>query len=128
MMHILRKLSGLALALLLLVGVSACGMGSSRSEGPTTTLRVENELIPSTSLRIYAVSANGGRTLVGSVSPGASTSLRFNTINRAGGEYQFVAEIPLGNPIISNPVSMGPGDTVLWNVRSNLATVQATQN
>jgi hypothetical protein len=111
------------LVLVVAAGVSSCSsMGRRSSAQGSTALRVQNDIIPSVALRIYAVSLSGGRTLVGSVNPGATTTLYFDPIG-ASGQYQFVAQVSLGREIVSNPVAFSDGDTIEWNVRSNLATV-----
>ncbi len=113
--------------LALLPLLMACSLSrNDGAEAPDTTLVVENSLIPSVSLTVYAMPASrpGSRSLVGSVNPGATTTLRFNPID--GGQYQFIAEIPLGNDIVSNPVSFSPGETIRWDLRSNILTVAAS--
>ena len=85
-------------------------------------LRVENNLIPPTSLSVYAVPEVGSRSLVGAVEPGATATLRFNPMAGTG-QFRFVAETTAGNEIASNPVTISPGATVRWDVSANIATV-----
>lgn len=114
------------LPVLLLLGLGACastGAGGPGGQG-STTLRVDNDLVPSTDLRIYLAAATGGRTMVGSVNPGQNATLRFDPVG-GGGTYQFIAEIPLGQSIRSNPITFSPGDTIEWDLSANIATVAA---
>jgi hypothetical protein len=108
--------------LFLIAGCSVPG-GPRTGSGDMATLIVENDLVPSVSLTIYAVSTGGGgiRTRVGSVNPGSTATLRFRP--PGAGQHRFIADVMLGGEIVSNIVSVAPGETIEWNVRSNIATV-----
>jgi heme/copper-type cytochrome/quinol oxidase subunit 2 len=118
----LRSVCGLLL-LLAVTGLGACASGGMGAGGAgNTVLRVENNLIPATSLSIYAVPEVGTRTLVGVVDPSSTATLRFNA-SAAGGQYRFVAETTAGNEIASNPITVSSGATIRWDLTANIATV-----
>jgi hypothetical protein len=104
--------------------LAACAVpgGPRTGSGDMATLIVENDLVPSVSLTIYAVSmVGGGRTRVGSVNPASTATLRFRP--PGGGQHRFIADVTLGGEIVSNIVSFLPGETIEWNVRTNIASV-----
>lgn len=117
--HVLALVS-VAAALLLVACASAGGGGGG---GPEVAVRVENNLIPSAGLTIYAVPRVGGRRLLGSVSPSSTRTLTFNPVGDTG-EYVFVAETTAGAQISSNPVLVSAPATVHWDLSSNIATVE----
>lgn len=103
-------------------GLGACAPGAAGAGGGNTTVRVENNLIPPTSLTVSAVPSGGTRRVLGSVSPNATATLRFNAV-RAADQYRLVAQAASGAEIVSNPVTFSPGATVQWDLRSNVAKV-----
>ncbi|MBW3553979.1 MAG: hypothetical protein KY466_10735 [Gemmatimonadetes bacterium] len=110
-----------AVALLsLLAAPVACASTSEGEEGNTVVV-VRNDLVPSESLSIYALSDVGSRRLVGFVDPRETATLRFNAV--ATGRYRFVAEATSGAEIVSNPITFTPGATIHWDVHANIATV-----
>ncbi len=119
---ILRRV-GACLVLTLGVSLSACASGGMGGGGEgSVAVEVRNNLIPPTSLSVYAVPDIGSRQLVGVVQPGATRTLRFNPLG-SGGQYQFMAETTEGRDIVSNPLTISIGATITWDVNANLATV-----
>lgn len=119
----MRSVGSIVVFLLTVAGIAACATGGTGAAGEgSTLLRVENDLIPSTSLTVYAIPEVGARTRVGVVNPGATATLRFNPL-AAGGQYRFVAETTAGGEIVSNPVIFSPGATIEWSLNSNIAVV-----
>lgn len=118
-----KILKVLSLAALLPVFAGGCATGGAAAGGDAnTTLIVKNDLIPPTSLTIYAFPEFGGRVRVGTVNPGATATLPFRA-SAATGEYRFVGQTTAGNEIASTPVTFSPGATLRWDLTSNIATV-----
>lgn len=110
-----------ALALMLLVtATAACASTAEGGEGSTVVV-VQNDLMPSYALSIYAVPDVGSRRLVGHVDPRETATLRFNPFGT--GQYRFVAETTAGNEIVSNPISFSPGATLRWDLNANIIRV-----
>ena len=119
-----NRLRGVMRGLMLVlvaVGVAACASTSAGGEG-STTLVVNNDLIPPSVLTIYAVPETGIRTRVGTVASSETVSLNFNP-SGAGLQYRFLAETVGGNDIVSNPVTFSRGATIRWDLSANIATV-----
>lgn len=112
------------LAVLLGVVLAACATGGGMGAGGegSTALEVRNNLIPPTSLSVYAVPDVGSRQLIGVVQPGSTRTLRFDPVG-AGGQFRFMAETTEGRDIVSNPLTFSSGATITWDVNANLATV-----
>lgn len=108
-----RRWLVLVLPLLLVACASPRGTEESRA-----TLRVENDLIPPTSLSVYAVPEIGSRILVGVVPPGETTTLTFDAA--AASDYRFVAETTAGREITSDEITLGSGDGAIWSVNANV--------
>ena len=112
------------LLLLALWGAGTTGCASrgaaGEGEGVTTFLLVSNNLPNPTSLSVYAVPQVGTRTLVGTVRPGATVRLSFRPPSQQ--EYRFLARTTGGAEILSNPVTVVPGEGVRWDLGANIAT------
>lgn len=113
-----RAVGGLMLAAVTL----GAGCSTNQAEdGPAPQplrIIVENDLIPPTTLSIYAESLTGGSTLMGIARPSVTTTLSVDRFNIA--DYRFVATTTAGNDIISDVITVGGGDTLIWNVRNNV--------
>ena len=95
------------------------GAGGAGSVG----VEVNNDLQPPTAITVHAQQTDGGaRRLVGNVSPGSMRRLSFNP--SAGGQYVLIARTTGGREIVSNPITLSAGDSVRWNLSSNLVTGQ----
>lgn len=114
---------GLAV-LALIVGLAACASAPRGGGAGGVAVRVENNLIPPTTLTVWAHPQVGVRSMVGVIQPSTTKTLYFEPSSVAG-QYVFVAETTTGQAIRSNPVGLsGPGGTVVWDVSANLATVR----
>ena len=109
---------GLALSL------TGCATAAAGGEGgaEAVTVVVENNLIPPTSLTVYAVEENGGRRLIGTVNPSGTATLSFEP-TFAAARYYFAAETTSGADIVSNPLTLANVERVQWDVQANIATV-----
>jgi hypothetical protein len=123
MIRLLRRAGGLLL-LGMVVALGACASGGATSGGGQggTALEVRNNLIPPTSVSVYADPEIGSRRLVGVVQPGATRVLRFDP-TAASGQYNFVAETTSGQELVSNPITFSSGASLRWDLSSNLVTV-----
>jgi hypothetical protein len=118
----LRRFAALLALLLSTALASACAtatQGEASAEGGAQ-IRVQNNLIPPTSLTVYAVGETGTRRLLGSVNPNSTQTLRFET--SAGGQYRILARTTAGREILSNPVTVRSGEGIRWDVQANIAT------
>lgn len=114
--------------LLLLVGVVGCAAAGRGGAGGTqqgaVAVEVRNNIIPGTSVTVWAAPEVGVRSLVGTVSPSQTRVLRFSPTGAAR-TYRLVAETTGGDPVVSNPVVIdGAGTRVVWDLRANIATVR----
>ncbi len=134
MMRKLRIFPVLALALSLTsaCGASASGGGSvsrggsgggdARPSSREARIVVENNLVPSTAVTVYSVGTQGARRLLGTVPPGTTRALRFQTSTLLE-RYRFVASAGISREITSNPLPLSGGETVRWQLNSNSAFI-----
>ena len=111
-----------ALALPLLPG---CSLFRNSSRGETVEVEVNNDLPLRTPLTIYVLSDVGNRQLIGSVTPGSTSRLRFRAATITG-NYRFVARVSSqtqGDYLVSNAVALTGGETVSWEIRNNVLLV-----
>ena len=119
----IRALRGV-LAALVVAGGAACSSATQGSADPATQIRltVENDFIPPTTLSVYAIPENGSRRLVGLVRPGDTAALSWS--GAITSDYRFSAQTTTGEEIVSNSINLGPGQSAVWNVRSNVVVGQ----
>lgn len=117
---------GRTLFVLLASMLAACGTGArGGAPGEAVLVQVNNNLIPPTVVSVYIVSeGGGGRRLLGTVTPGSETTLRYTGVT-AGGNYRLVARAMAGRDIPSTPFSLIRGGTVNWDLQSGIATVSS---
>jgi len=111
-----------ALAIPLLQGCSALGKST---RGEVVNVEVNNNLQIATPITVYAWSDVGSRQLLGNVLPGSRTTLRFHAAHITG-NYRLVANVASqtqGDYQVSNPVALVGGETITWDVRSNVVLV-----
>lgn len=113
----LRRLR-LPMLLVLPLLIAACASTRENAPGSEVSVQVENDLIPPTTLTIYAIPESGARQSLGVVRPSQSQTLTFRPSFE--GQYQFVAETTGGRQIVSNTISLGQGDAAVWNINSNI--------
>lgn len=117
------RIGGALLTIFALLGLGSCAAAGTAGGGEgDTVVVVENNLIPATSLSVYAVPDAGVRRLVGIVNPSATATLRFNPTATAG-QYRLLAETTAGAELVSNPITFSPGATIEWDVSANIARV-----
>lgn len=117
-----KRLAGHALIALLMTALAGCASTPAGGGVNEVVVRVNNNLIPPTSLSVYMVPEVGARRLLGTVPPGSDRTLRFNPIG-AGGTYRLVGETVGGTDIPSTPFSLAGAAVVNWDVQSRIATV-----
>lgn len=108
----------LLMLLVLPLLIAACASTRENAPGSEVSVRVENNLIPPTTLSVYAVAESGSRQLLGVVRPSQNSTLTFNP--SFGGQFRFVAETTGGREIVSNTITLGEGDGAVWNINSNI--------
>lgn len=120
------RLSVFAMALLAVVVLSACASSGRMGEGdagPTAaTVVVNNNLTVPTSLTVHLVPENGVRRLLGNVTPGETQRLTVSGA-LAGGRYRLLARTTGGADLVSDPFSLSEGETVTWDLQSNIVRV-----
>ena len=98
--------------------------GAPEQGGEEVTVVVANNLTIPAAITVYMTPAAGGsRRPIGSVSPNATSTLRY----RAGtitGSYRLVADIPNGRPVTSTPFPLTGGERVFWSLRNNEVTFE----
>jgi hypothetical protein len=112
----------LALTIPLLQGCSLLGKST---RGEVVNVEVNNNLQIPTPITIYTWSDVGSRQLVGSVSPGSHATLHFRAPHITG-NYRLVARVSSqtqGDYLVSNAVALTGGETITWDVRSNVVLV-----
>jgi hypothetical protein len=104
------------------VALAGCASSARGSGTNTVNVTVENSTVAF--VTVWALPQNGIRIRVGDVPANQTATLSFSPVQP--GPYVFVAEQLSGSPIAaSNPVSPRGGETVRWNLTSNIATVGA---
>lgn len=105
-------------ALLLL---AACAAGAARG-GPVrareVVFEIHNDFNPPRALTVRLVAQTGTRTILGSVSPGQTRSLRFED-SAYHGLYRLVAEGGPRGEVTSTTFSLSPGTRIVWSVQNN---------
>lgn len=112
----------MALAIPLLQGCSLLGKST---RGEVVNVEVNNNLQLRTAITVYALSDVGSRQLLGNVSPGSQATLRFHAAQITG-NYRLVARVASqtqGDYLVSNPVALLGGETITWDVRTNVVLV-----
>lgn len=112
---------------------AACSSGGTLSNGPTVgtpepaadqvTVLVNNDLIPPTTLSVWAAPERGARQLLGNATPSSTVTLAF-VPTVASSSYRLVARTTAGHDIQSNPVVLAAGDSAVWSVQANTVTVR----
>jgi heme/copper-type cytochrome/quinol oxidase subunit 2 len=105
------------LAMILVAFVAACASRGGTGEG-STTVQVENNVIPSTLVTVWAVPEIGTRVRLGDVLPGQTKALSFNAT--VAGQYRLLARTTSGAELVSNPIFIGSGDTLVWDMSANI--------
>jgi len=118
-----RAMQSVLLALVPLA-LGSCLFGRGSHDQPTVTVRVQNNLVPSSALTISLIPMTGSRQVVGTVDPSSSAELRF-TPGSSGDPHRLLAEATNGTAIASRLFTLATAETVEWNVGTNTLNVQA---
>ena len=105
------------------VVIPGCASIHGRTEGPTLPidLEIHNNLLLPTDLTIYAVTEARTRTLLGSVPPASTRTLRFKPVTFTE-RYRLVAKRAGARDIVSEPFSVGSDMTgaIVWTLVPNI--------
>ena len=100
-----------------------CASVHGRTEGPTLPidLEIHNNLLLPTDLTIFAVTESRTRTLLGSVPPASTRTLRFKPVSFSE-RYRLVARRAGARDIVSEPFSVGSDMTgaIVWTLVPNI--------
>jgi hypothetical protein len=121
-MRLHHSLAALALALAAACAPATTG-GSSPEEGSASPdrifVQVSNTVTPPTPLTVYAAPQGGGnRRLLGTVSPNRTETFRFN-MTLSSGAYLLMGRTTGGREIVTTPIVLTGGETVIWDVQLN---------
>ena len=122
----IRTGTGAVLPILLVLSACATGRGAQGSGEETIAVQVNNNLVPSTTVSVSAITEQGVRTLLGSVLPGAEQVFTFRPMSEFGA-YHLVADPPgPGGVIVSRslPISPAPTAAVEWRLSTNHVVFQ----
>lgn len=120
----------------LLIALGGCAPGAAADPVPAATpgaaaavaegskvVRVQNNLIPPTSLTIYAVPQTGVRQMLGVLQPSETRSFTFEPA--AVGQYRLVAQATAGSEIASREFTFAGTSGVVWDMNSNMINAMA---
>ncbi|MBW3661089.1 MAG: hypothetical protein KY397_05595 [Gemmatimonadetes bacterium] len=115
------KIERLVTALGAIAVATACASGGSGGEEGGVEARVEviNEVQPPSTVSVYMDEEVGGRTLLGTVAPMATRTLPVRSF-RSNANYRLEARTDGGREIVSGRFTLNPGETVTWNLRTNV--------
>lgn len=116
--HATSAVAALALAL------SACasGSGASTDDASAIDVVVDNNLVPSTQVTVWAIPETGTQIRLGNVAPGQQGTLRYTPRTNAL-SYRLRAQTTAGRDIFSNPINLVGANQVSWNLQTNIAIV-----
>ncbi|MEW5930510.1 MAG: hypothetical protein AB1941_23875 [Gemmatimonadota bacterium] len=96
---------------------AAPGAAAAVAEG-AKVVRVQNNLIPPSSLTVYAVPQTGVRQMLGVLQPSEAKTFTFEPA--AIGEYRLVAQATAGSEIVSRDFTFAGTRGVTWDMNSNV--------
>lgn len=116
------------LALALLPG---CASSGAEADAAATTIqvRVDNNLVPATTVNVYAAQEGGTRTRLGSVMAGTRETFRFRPIVSSG-THMLVADPPgPGDELTSRPLILPlDGSAIIeWNLLNNDVNIEVVE-
>lgn len=124
----MRRISGLIPAALLVLA-SCATVQRSNDPGDQVTLRVQNNIAPSTSVTVFAVEETGNRRQIGFVRPAETTSVSFPA-ETGNHEYFFVARVEASPPATTGPnarTGFGVRDRRIDDIPSSTASTIVSQ-
>jgi hypothetical protein len=119
-----RRASRSMLLALLPLALGSCLFGRGSHDQPTVTVRVQNNLVPTSALTISLIPTTGSRQVIGTVDPSSTAELRF-TPGSTGDPHRLLAEAPNGTATASRLFTLAAAERVEWNVGTNTLNVQA---
>jgi len=124
-MHTVRR--SLA-ALSLLAAVVGCSPKQVKPDNPQglkqeVLIYVNNDAIPPRDFTISVLSENGTRATLGSVSPSASTVLKYRPVGSQS-RFTLVAHTSGGRDIRSQPFTFIDATEVSWSISQNVVSVR----
>ena len=96
---------------------AAPGAAAAVAEG-AKVVRVQNNLIPPTSMTVYAVPQTGVRQMLGVLQ--ASETKAFTLEPAAVGQYRLVGQVSAGSEVVSPDFTFAGTRGVTWDMNSNL--------
>ena len=118
-----RRLTTMVALALATTGCAMMGKRSAEADG--VQIRVQNNLIPGTSLSVSVLPSVGPRIQVGFVAPSETKNLRFDPGTPAG-PYRLFAETTEGAAIASRQFYLATVRAVEWNVSLNTVRLLET--
>lgn len=124
---VLKRFPLAALLVLMLALLPACAAGGAAAADAelganAAAVRVNNNLIPPTSLTVWAVPQTGTRSLLGNVNPNGTATLGWDAV-RVGGEFRLLAQTTAGQEIVSRPFYFDGSGVVEWSLQTNTVRV-----
>lgn len=108
-----------------LLAVGGCHFGR-KSEPPTATVRIRNDLVPAAALTISLLPASGARRTIGVVEPSRTMELRV-PLGSSADPHRLIAEAGSGPATVSRQFTWSNAAVVEWNVGQNTLNVAARQ-
>jgi hypothetical protein len=119
-----RRARRSVLLALLPLALGSCLFGRGSRDEPTVTVRVRNNLVPTSALTISLIPTTGSRQVIGTVDASSTSELRF-TSSSTGDPHRLLAEASNGTATASRLFTLATAETVEWNVGTNTLNVQA---
>lgn len=120
-MKVAKRARPFVMAPVALLLLAACAAGAGRNRevaSPEVVFEIHNDLNPPRALTVRLLAQTGPRTLLGSVSPGQTRTLRFRE-SAYHGQYRLVAEGGPRGEVTSTTFSLAPGERVVWRLQNN---------
>lgn len=111
----------MAVALVLVAVTTACAGKMARSDAVRegVSIRVNNNVIPPTSLTVYAVSETGSRQILGSVSPSGAKTFSYDPVALSSSRFRLLARTTTGAELVSQPFTLTGTTGLEWEVNTN---------
>lgn len=118
---VIRSASRCLVVLLALALSAACAGRTGGAINPEdgVAVRVDNNVIPPTSLTVFMVTETGARQILGSVSPSAARSFRYSPAALASSRFRLLARPTTGADLVSQPFTLVDTGAIEWSVRNN---------
>lgn len=118
--------AGAVLTLLLAAAVAACAGGGTQDgvdpDDATVGIRVQNDLVPPSSVTVRVREQDGADELLGTVEPDGTRTFTFDPAVAAGG-YRLVAVQADGQEVVSRPITVSGDALIVWRLSANTVNV-----